>query len=236
MLFSVDKRLNYGRDRFAALLSRTKFNTAEPIILDIGAGNGADLIAAKRQYPKAHLHAVDAVENTSMVMRDEGVEIYLSDIESDKLPFASGSVDFIIANQIFEHCKNIFWIMHEISRVLKIGGYLYIGVPNLASLHNRFLLLVGKQPTCINSRSAHVRGFTRPDLREFVEMTSNQSYKEREFFGSNFYPFSPFLAKQFSRVLPSFSVCIFMLFQKLDDCGEAYLKATDGLASNFKRQ
>jgi ubiquinone/menaquinone biosynthesis C-methylase UbiE len=235
MFFSVDKKLNYGREQLSALLSNIKFDTPEPIILDIGAGDGVDLMSVRRKFPGASLHAVDAIENKSTKLINQGIKVYLSDIESDKLPFASESVDFIIANQIFEHCKNVFWIMHEISRVLKVGGHVYIGVPNLASLHNRFLLFLGKQPTCINSRSAHVRGFTRPDLRAFVETVSNQSYKEKDFFGSNFYPFSPFLARWLSRFFPSFSVCIFLLFRKLDDCGDAFLQATDGLATNFKR-
>ena len=53
----------------------------------------------------------------------------------------------MIANQILEHTKEVFWIWHEIARVLAPQGQLILGVPNLASAHNRLLLLLGRQPT-----------------------------------------------------------------------------------------
>ena len=49
-------------------------------------------------------------------------------------------------------------------RVLRPGGVLVASVPNLASLHNRVLLALGRQPTSIRTRGPHVRGYT---LREF---------------------------------------------------------------------
>lgn len=61
-------------------------------------------------------------------------------IERDPLPFADESVDIFMANQVLEHCKEIFWIFSEVSRCLKPGGCFIIGVPNLAALHNRLLL------------------------------------------------------------------------------------------------
>ena len=34
-------------------------------------------------------------------------------------PFEDETVDILIVNQILEHCKEIFWIFHELTRVLK---------------------------------------------------------------------------------------------------------------------
>jgi SAM-dependent methyltransferase len=105
-------------------------------------------------------------------------------------PFDDGSFDIIIANQILEHTIELFWIFHEITRVLKKGGgKLIIGVPNLASLHNRFLLSIGRQPTSIKSASAHIRGFTKPDMVCFVNTCWPGGYKLVKWGGSNFYPF-----------------------------------------------
>ena len=48
--------------------------------------------------------------------------------------------------------------MHEFSRVLKVGGQIIVGLPNLAALHRRILLLLGKQPTCIRANGALSEG------------------------------------------------------------------------------
>jgi predicted SAM-dependent methyltransferase len=79
------------------------------------------------------------------------------DIECDRFPFADETVDLVVANQILEHVNEIFWVLHECARVLRLGGILVIGVPNLASFHNRVLLAAGRQPTSLINASAHVR-------------------------------------------------------------------------------
>jgi hypothetical protein len=119
----------------------------------------------------------------------------------------------VLSNQTFEHLKEVFWVLHEISRVLKVGGHLLVGVPNLASLHNRILLAAGQQPTSMKNSSAHVRGYTRSD---FVKLLGcfPRGYQLRAWRGSNFYPFPPALARPAARLLPSMAWAVFMLFQK----------------------
>ena len=74
-----------------------------------------------------------------------------------------------MANQILEHTKEIFWILDQVSTVLKEGGHFLLGVPNLASLHNRLLLAFGRQPSPIQNNSAHVRGYTKPDVLQLLK-------------------------------------------------------------------
>jgi hypothetical protein len=83
--------------------------------------------------------------------------------------------------------KELFWIAHQVSRVLRVGGSFVIGVPNLASLHNRVLLALGRQPTSIRSASAHVRGFTKPDLAAFLGDCFPGGYRLDGLAGGNFY-------------------------------------------------
>jgi SAM-dependent methyltransferase len=52
------------------------------------------------------------------------------DIEKDKLPHESKSIDFVTMNAVIEHIKNIDNIMSEIYKVLKIGGLLFVRTPN----------------------------------------------------------------------------------------------------------
>ncbi len=94
--------------------------------------------------------------------------IQIANIERDPLPFADCEVHLFIANQVLEHTKERFWIFHEVSRALKIRGPFFIWKPNICSLHNRFLLLIGRQPTQHKVCSAHVRPFSKRDTLAFL--------------------------------------------------------------------
>ena len=84
-----------------------------------------------------------------------------------------------------------------------MGGKLIIGVPNLASLHNRILLCLGRQPSPIKTHSAHVRGYTKYDLLDFLQSCFPEGYALKDFKGSNFYPFPPVVAKPLAQILPN---------------------------------
>lgn len=208
----IDRQLNYGRhlvERF--LLQSLPYRS----VLDIGAGSGIDLKLAKKVNPSAKLSAVEVYVPYAERLRSEDIQVYPLNIEHDRLPFANDELDVVIANQVLEHTKEIFWIFHEVTRVLRIGGRFIVGVPNLAALHNRLLLLLGKQPSPIKSHSAHVRGFTRNDLMNFVEASfPGGGYELKGFGGSNFYPFPPVLARPLAHILPNMAWGIFLLLEK----------------------
>jgi hypothetical protein len=128
----------------------------------------------------------------------------------------------VISNQTFEHLKEVFWVLHESSRVLKVGGHLLVGVPNLASLHNRILLLFGRQPTSLKNNSAHLRGYTRQDFQSLLDCFPG-GYQLVGGGGANFYPLPPRPARVFARLLPSMAWAIFMLFEKTRPYSREYL-------------
>ncbi len=207
----IDKQLNYGRHVVRAFLRRSlPFER----VMDIGAGEGMDLSIASSVSPSAKLYAVEVFPQNVNKLKKQGVSVFPIDIEKESFPLDDGFVDVIIANQILEHTKEIFWIFHEVTRVLPVGGKLILGVPNLASLHNRILLLAGKQPSPIKSNSAHVRGFTKGDIVNFMESCFPGGYKLLNFGGSNFYPFPPLIAKPLANAFPSMAWGIFFLFEK----------------------
>jgi hypothetical protein len=75
------------------------------------------------------------------------------------------------------------------------------------------LLLFGKQPTQIQNNSAHIRGFTKSDFEQFLNIWTG-GYEIVDFKGANFYPFPPILAKPLARYLPNMSWGIFFLLKK----------------------
>lgn len=229
----IDKSLNYGRPLIQGFLEKSIPPYA--VVVDLGAGHGDDLELARQFSNSARLCAVECWPPYVQELEAKGVEVAPLNIERDKLPFQNESVDVVIANQVLEHAKEIFWIFHEVSRVLKVGGVFIIGVPNLASLHNRLLLAMGRQPTVIKNASAHVRGFTKQDLFNFANQPFHDGYKMIGYGGSNFYPFPPVLAKPLARIFPSMAWGMFMSLRKSRLYNEEFLKfpISEKLETNF---
>jgi SAM-dependent methyltransferase len=209
----IDRSLNYGRRNIGEYLLRASAGTMD-VVLDIGAGKGDDLLLAREARPAANLHAIEVHAPYQQELRARGIAVHALNIERDRFPFEDGSVDVVMANQILEHVKEIFWVLHEASRILRVGGSLIIGVPNLAAFHNRCLLAFGRQPTCLQNQSAHVRGYTKSDLLALLDGPFPGGYELRKFGGSNFYPFPPLVARPLSALFPNMSWGIFLLLEK----------------------
>jgi SAM-dependent methyltransferase len=182
--------------------------------VDIGAGSGRDLEIVHRAHPRAKRTAVEGGREYAAALESKVDEVHVLDIERARQPFADESIDLFIANQVLEHTKEVFWIFHEVTRCLKVGGHFLIGVPNVASFHNRLLLLLGVQPTQHKLCSAHVRPFSKHDTLKFLEACFPGGYRLRRFAGSQFYPFPAPMARVMSRAFPAAAFSIFFLLQK----------------------
>lgn len=228
----IDKSLNYGRHLVENFLRRAApFKT----VLDLGAGQGDDLLMAREIVNDAEILAIENYEPYALNLKEKGIKVFESNLEKDTLPFADESIDIIICNQILEHCKEVWWIFHEISRVLKKNGRLIIGVPNLASLHNRILLFVGEQPTSIKNNTAHLRGFTKKDMVKLLHSGFPDGYQLVGFGGSNYYPFPPFIAKPLAVIFPNSAWGIFFVFEKRNEYEKGFLlyPPAERLETNF---
>ncbi|MGC8763562.1 MAG: class I SAM-dependent methyltransferase [Acidobacteriota bacterium] len=209
--------LNYGRETLAAMAAGHARRAAFPealTILDLGAGTGADLLLLEKALAprRVRLCGVEVDPAASRALREKGVEVFPLDLERDRLPFPDGTAHLVVANQVLEHTKEIFWITAEAARVLAPGGAFLVGIPNLASLHNRVLLLLGLQPSSIEWLGPHVRGATADGFRRFAE--AGGFFRLRELKGGNFYPFPPLLARPLARLLPRLAVSLFFLLER----------------------
>lgn len=225
------ENLNYGRETLAALAAehaeRARFPEAVTL-LDLGAGTGADLFLVREALlpRKVRLCGVEVEPAAARALGARGVEVFPLDLERDSLPFGDGSVHLVVANQVLEHTKEIFWILSEVSRVLAPSGAFLVGLPNLASLHNRILLLLGLQPSSIEWLGPHVRGATADGFRRFAE--AGEFLRLRKLRGGNFYPFPPPLARPLARLLPRMAVSLFFLLERTDRRGTFLSCLEDG--------
>ncbi len=215
------EQLDYGREVIARWAGEyaNGFDSATIAVLDIGLATGTDLLNIKGNLVNRNvrLFGIECYEPNIEEAKQNGITVYPINIEAEAVPAADGEFDIIVANQIMEHTKEIFWIFGEISRVLKKGGIAIIGIPNLASLHNRIILLFGEQPTSIEMLAPHVRGITKPSFIRFI--TADGYFRVVEVKGSNFFGFRPRVSSVLSKLFPTFSTVLFFLIQRTNKEG-----------------
>jgi len=184
-----------------------------PRILDIGCGHGDDLLRIKESLnDRCELFAVEAWEPYRRELKDKGIEALGVDIEREPFPWDDDFFDVISINQVMEHTKEIFWILGEISRILKPGGTLIIGVPNLAAWHDRLMLLLGMEPSNAHMLGGHIRGITKQGMQKVLQ--ADDFWKIKAFAGSGFYPFPASVAKPLAKFLPNLATSIFFQVQR----------------------
>ena len=208
--------LNYGREIIFHWIEdnikKYEKNKKNLKILDIGCGWGYDLTGLLEISKNIELYGIEIDDEKIAACQQKNIMIFKINCETDRIPVNDNFFDIIIINQVLEHTKEIFFICSEISRVLKKQGIFIIGVPNLASFHNRILLFFGYQPTCIELIGPHVRGFTVPSLEKFISRENYFFVKEIK--GANFYPAPPQISKILSKFFPQLSVSIFLLIER----------------------
>jgi 2-polyprenyl-6-hydroxyphenyl methylase/3-demethylubiquinone-9 3-methyltransferase len=90
------------------------------VLLDLACGGG---LLAPHVRDKGHRHlGVDVGVGATRIARTRGVDAVRGDVAS--LPLATGSVDVVVAGEIFEHVADLGAVLDEVARVLRPGGVL----------------------------------------------------------------------------------------------------------------
>lgn len=97
-------------------------------IVDLKTVCGMDLQTVKEIYPTAKTIAITKPDNKDKLHKRFD-EVLAINIEKDCLPFPSKTIDVILADNVLNQAKEVFWIIHEATRSLRIAGYLILGVP-----------------------------------------------------------------------------------------------------------
>lgn len=130
----------------------------------------------RRHYPELNEHAFVKVD----VVND-----------GEKLTeFEAGSLDFVIANHFLEHCENPIGAVESFLRVLKLGGIVYLAVPDKRYTFDASRAVTGLQHLVRDycegpgwSRDEHFREWRalvehefRNDSQRSMETLTSQSY------------------------------------------------------------
>ncbi|WP_019616977.1 class I SAM-dependent methyltransferase [Psychromonas ossibalaenae] len=117
-------------------------------VLEVGAFLGPVSITLKGMgYDVSATEIPEFHESNSLVelYKKYDIPFHSINLKNHELPFESNSFDVVVICEVIEHLNfNPLLILKELNRILKKGGYLYIGMPNQAYILNRIKLLAGK--------------------------------------------------------------------------------------------
>jgi SAM-dependent methyltransferase len=121
-----------GRRRLLGRLLRQLDPRPRHRVLEVGAGTGANLPLLEslgvEQVIACDL-SVDALRYAAARSR-----VALARVDATRLPFASGTMDLVLAADVIEHLDDDAAALREFVRVLKPGGHLVLTVPAFPSL------------------------------------------------------------------------------------------------------
>jgi predicted SAM-dependent methyltransferase len=103
-----------------------KYGSSSKVVLDVGGLNVNGSLREHFENLGMKYICIDIEEHSS-------VDIVVK--PGEKLPFDNSSVDLIISTSCFEH-DPCFWItFKEMTRIIKLGGYIYVNAPSDGPYH-----------------------------------------------------------------------------------------------------
>jgi SAM-dependent methyltransferase len=114
----------------------SKYIAADSCTLDLGAGfcEFINNIECRRKIAVEH-------NGSFLEFADPNVECIVADLEEGLAQVQQGSVDNVVASNVFEHLQNreqLFQCLRAAWRVLRTGGRIIIMQPNYAAVRERF--------------------------------------------------------------------------------------------------
>jgi ubiquinone/menaquinone biosynthesis C-methylase UbiE len=212
------------RDTFYSLLNYNK----NARVLDCGCWDGINTKKIGNAVGTNFLFGAEINKSKAKEASKRGIKVKTFDLNK-KFPYKNNFFDVVIANHVLEHLVNVRLFVSEVYRVLKKGGYVIIGTPNLASWHNIFALLIGLQPFSgptikMNYESdvslvkkmnkgrfdkifsgdksrglEHIKVMT---TRALIGLLNNFNFKIDKLEGFGYYPFPSIIAKPLSKADP----------------------------------
>lgn len=130
---------------YVKALFRLFEKNANAVLVDAGCWDGRNTVEYGKSVGTHKLIGLEVVQSAAKKANERSVRVVIADLNR-KIPLKSDTADVVVANHVIEHLYIVDAFVEELYRILKPGGYLVLGTPNLASWHNVFALFVGRQP------------------------------------------------------------------------------------------
>lgn len=119
-------------------------------MLQISFGTDVVELGSDKPFISHCLRIVNPESNfqtISIDMPNSPYPIIRLDIESEQFPFKDDSIDDVIFTEVLEHLfRDPSWTIFQISRILKVGGRLFLTTPNACSYDALQNILLQKNP------------------------------------------------------------------------------------------
>lgn len=155
-------------------------------MLDIGCGTGVFAAEAKRRTG-CHLYGADGSAYAIEQAKHVGFETlsHIDDFNANSLPYDSGQFDFVLCKDLLEHLLRPDFVLTEAHRVLKLGAFLLVHVPNHFTLSGRFRFLFDNDidtyayfPGAKRWDFPHIRFFTHQSIVELLSLQGFQVVRD----------------------------------------------------------
>lgn len=118
--------------------------------LEIGAGSGNVALSVLDRYDElvlTELSSLRAERLKDLFKKTKKVRIIRHNVETDSLDYSDNYFDVVVLIDVIEHIYDPIAVLKKIYLLLKPGGYLLIGTPNIAKYTRRMKLLFGIFPS-----------------------------------------------------------------------------------------
>lgn len=155
-------RIKHIFNIFGNLINESRGNK----LLDVGCADGR---IGKQLIDLGYsVYGMDVSSVLIKKAKKKGIKTKLFDA-ADGLPYKDEVFDFVFAGEIIEHLLDTEFIIKEINRILKIGGYAVITTPNLVHLPDRMFFLKG----CAPGQTQPLHVFLKYHIRQFTHGSWN---------------------------------------------------------------
>ena len=147
-----------------------------PSAVELGFGNPVTA-SAMAQYCSS-LNIIDVADRRAGLDLPPNVSFTKADLNDD-FPLADNSFEVVIAMMVVEHLFDPFHSFHEILRITRPGGRIFINVPNVGSFRCRLQLLRGRLPNTSSNDwfekrewdGNHLHYFTVSEVERLAKLT-----------------------------------------------------------------
>ncbi|MEB0040209.1 class I SAM-dependent methyltransferase [Pseudomonas sp. MH10] len=153
---------------------------SDPVLLDVGCGQGKSFQRLKEVFSPARLLGVDADPRSLTLSRTEArirsISVELTGSDCAQLPMPDASVDLLFCHQTFHHLVEQEKALAEFYRVLKPGGYLLFAESTKAYIDTWVIRWLFRHPMQVQKSAAQYLEMLRGQGFEFGPQNVSYPY------------------------------------------------------------